>query len=145
MKNRISIKQLEPAAYAAMIALENYCRSTPIKPLLKELVKIRASQINGCAYCVDMHTEDAISLGESPRRIFALTVWKESHLFTDAERAALQLTEEMTILSHGVSDVTYQDMINHFGGNGTAQLMMLIVVINAWNRIAVSTKLVYKL
>ncbi len=139
------MKELEPGAYEAMMALENYTKKTTIDPLLKELIKTRASQINGCAFCVDMHTEDAINLGESARRLFALAVWKESHLFTEAERAVLQLTEEVTLLSkEGVTNKTYEQVVAVFGEQVTAQLIMQIVVINAWNRIAVSTGMIYK-
>jgi AhpD family alkylhydroperoxidase len=145
MNKRISIKELEPAAYHAMMALENYTKNNDIHPLLKELIKTRASQINGCAYCVDMHTEDAIKLGESARRLFALAVWKESHLFSEGERAVLQLTEEVTLLSkEGVTDETYDRVVSIFGEKVTAQLIMQIVVINAWNRITVPTRSIYK-
>ncbi len=142
---RKSIKDIEPKAYEAMLNLEAYGKTCTINPILKELIKMRASQINGCAYCLDMHTEDALKLGETSRRIFALSVWHESHLFTEEERAILQLTEEVTrIYEKGVSDEAYNNVVNLFGEKMTAQIIMLIVTINAWNRIAVSTKLIYK-
>ncbi len=142
---RISIKDIEPAAYKAMMALENYGQSCPLNPILKELIKMRASQINGCAYCLDMHTEDALKLGESPRRIFALSVWHESHLFSEEERALLHLTEEVTRISEkGVTDETYNKAVGIFDEQMTAQIIMLIITINAWNRIAVSTKQIFK-
>ncbi len=145
MKQRISIKHIEPEAYNAMMALENYSTGCNIDHKLKELIKIRASQINGCAYCIDMHTEMAIEFGESERRIFALPVWKESHLFSEEERAALQLTEEVTSISaHGVKDETYERVMKFFGEKTAAQLIMAVVLINAWNRIAVTTRLIYK-
>ena len=145
MNNRISIKDLEPEAYKAMMALENYSANTQINPTLKELIKIRASQINRCAYCLDMHTEDALKEGESEHRISLLSAWKESHLFSDQEKAVLQLTEEITNISlAGVSDETYNRVLGHFEENMTAQLIMLIVLINSWNRIAVSTKMIFK-
>lgn len=145
MTKRISIKDLEPNAYKAMLELENYTKTAQIPSSLRELIKIRSSQINGCSYCVDMHTEDAMKEGESARRIFALSVWKESHLFTDAERAVLQLTEEVTLISlEGVKDTTYENVIKFFGEKVIAQIIMQIVVINSWNRIAVSTKMIYK-
>ena len=145
MNKRISIKDLEPGAYDAMMTLENYTKNNDIDPLLKELIKTRASQINGCAYCVDMHTEDAIKLGESARRLFALAVWKESHLFSEGERAVLQLTEEVTLLSRGgVTGKTYDRVVSIYGEQITAQLIMQIVVINAWNRITVPTRSIYK-
>ena len=145
MSKRISISDLEPEAYKAMLALEKYAAGTQVSPLLKELIKIRASQINQCAYCIDMHTEDAIKLGESPRRIYLLSAWKESPLFTPEEKMVLQLTEEVTLISQsGVTDDTYNKLIEFFGENITAQLIMLIITINAWNRIAISTRLIYK-
>lgn len=143
---RKPIKELDPAAYEAMLVLENYGKTSTLNPLLKELIKMRASQLNGCAYCMDMHTEDAVKLGESPRRIFALSVWHESHLFSEEERALLQLTEEVTKISEkGVTDETYNKVVELFGDKITAQVIMLIVIINSWNRMAVSTKQIYKL
>lgn len=145
MSSRISIKEIEPEAYQAMMALENYGQAIPLSTVLKELIKMRASQINGCAYCLDMHTEHALEAGESHRRIFALPVWKESHLFSEEERIVLQLTEEITLISaHGVKDETYRRVVDVFGEKVTAQLIMLIVLINSWNRIAVATRLIYK-
>lgn len=145
MSKRISIKELEPEAYKAMMALENYTQNTSVSPLLKELIKIRASQINKCAYCLDMHTEDAIKLGENPRRIYLLSAWEESHLFTNEEKAVLQLTEEVTMISaQGVSDKTYNEVLKYVDEKTLAQLIMLIIVINAWNRIAISCRLIYK-
>ena len=145
MHKRFSMNEIEPEAFQAMMALENYTTSIEVNPKLKELIKIRASQINKCAYCLDMHTEDAIKLGESERRIFLLSAWKESHLFTVEEKSALQLTEEVTLLSaNGVTQNTYNNVISHHGEKITAQLIMLIVVINAWNRICVSTNAIYK-
>lgn len=142
--NRISIKDLEPDAYKAMLGLEQYIRNSPISPLLLEMIKIRASQINGCAYCIDMHTREALEIGETQRRIFALSAWKESPLFTKEERIVLQLTEEITLISKdGVSDYTYDKVINAYGENGLAQLIMQIIIINSWNRIAVSTRQVF--
>ena len=145
MTKRISVYNLEPAAYTALKGVEDYTRAAELPSSLRELIKIRASQINGCAYCIDMHTEDAIELGETPRRIFALSAWKESPLFTEEERAVLQLTEEVTMISnHGVSDETYNAVLKYYSENQLAQILMQIVVINSWNRIAVSTNQVYQ-
>lgn len=142
---RISIKDIEPDAYNAMRVLEKYIRSTPIPPQLKELIKIRASQINGCAYCIDMHTQEALSIGENQRRIFALSAWKESPLFTEEERAVLQLTEEVTLISvDGVADDTYNKVVQYYGEKGMAQIIMQIIIINSWNRIAVATKQIFE-
>ncbi|MCC7332126.1 MAG: carboxymuconolactone decarboxylase family protein [Flavobacteriales bacterium] len=145
MSQRIKINSLEPAAYEAMLKLESYGQTCQLTPIQKELIKMRASQINGCAYCLDMHTEDALKYGETQRRIFALPVWYESHLFSEEERALLQITEEVTNISEkGVTDATYKKAIELFGENKTAQIIMLIITINSWNRIAVSTRLIYK-
>ncbi|WP_394772029.1 carboxymuconolactone decarboxylase family protein [Mucilaginibacter sp.] len=143
--NRISIKDVEPEAYKAMLGLENYTGNSAISPLLRELIKIRASQINGCAYCIDMHTQEALKIGETQRRIFALSGWKESPLFSEKERMVLQLTEEVTLISAGgVSDETYNNVVQAFGEVVLAQLIMQVIVINSWNRIAVSTKQVFE-
>lgn len=145
MTTRISIKDLEPEAYQAMLALEKYAAKTQVSRELKELIKIRASQINKCAYCLDMHTEEAIKYGESTRRIYLLSAWKESHLFSEQEKAVLQLTEEVTKISdEGVTNETYKSVLSHFGENVTAQIIMLITIINSWNRIAISTRMIYK-
>jgi AhpD family alkylhydroperoxidase len=142
---RISIKDVEPKAYIAMLGLENYISSSAISPFLRELIKIRASQINGCAYCIDMHTQEALKIGETQRRIFALSAWKESPLFSEEERMVLQLTEEVTLISaDGVSDETYDNLVKTFGENVVAQLIMQIIIINSWNRIAVSTKQIFE-
>ena len=145
MTKRINVYSLEPAAYKALRGVEDYTRSSQLPVLLRELIKIRASQINGCAYCIDMHTQEAIKLGETPRRIFALSAWKESPLFSDEERAVLQLTEEVTFISsYGVSDATYNEALKFYNENELAQILMQIVVINSWNRIAVSTNQIFE-
>jgi len=145
MEKRIAIPQLEPNAYKGMQGLEQYIRNSSLKPLLREMIKIRASQINGCAYCIDMHTEEAMKLGETARRIFALSAWKESPLFNEEERAVLKLTEEVTLISKdGVSDETYNKVLNYYSENELAQIIMQIIIINSWNRIAVSTNQVYE-
>jgi len=145
MTKRINVYSLEPAAYKALRGVEDYARTSQLPALLREMIKIRASQINGCAYCIDMHTEDAIKIGETPRRIFALSAWKESPLFSEEERAVLQLTEEVTMISkHGVSDATYNAVLKFYSENQLAQILMQIVVINSWNRIAISTNQVFE-
>ena len=145
MQKRIIIKDLEPKAFSAMIGMEIYIRNTSLPPLLLELIKVRASVLNGCAYCIDMHTQEALKEGETTRRLFAVSAWKESPLFTEAERAVLQLTDEVTLISNGgVSDQTYDAVLKHFGENGTAQIMMQIIIINSWNRIAISTNQIFE-
>ena len=144
MIKRINIPKTEPNAYKGMLALEQYIRNSAIPHLLRELIKIRASQINGCAYCIDMHTQEALKIGETQRRIFALSAWKESPLFTEEERYVLQLTEEVTLISKdGVSDETYNKVLGFYGENVLAQIIMQIIIINSWNRIAVSTHQVF--
>lgn len=144
MTKRINVYSLEPAALKALRGVEDYTKTSQLPALLRELIKIKASQINGCAYCIDMHTQDAIKLGETPRRIFAVSAWKESPLFSEEERAVLQLTEEVTMISiHGVSDTTYNSVLKFYSENQLAQILMQIVIINSWNRIAISTNQVF--
>jgi AhpD family alkylhydroperoxidase len=145
MDKRINIKELEPNAYKAMSGLEQYIRSSKLPPLLREMIKIRASQINGCAYCIDMHTQEALKLGENQRRIFALSAWKESPLFTEEERAVLQLTEEVTLISKdALSNETYNRVLKFYGENELAQILMQVIIINMWNRMAVSTNQIFE-
>lgn len=142
MEKRINIQQTEPEAYKAMFALEKYLAGSQLPKEYKELIKIRASQINGCAFCIDMHTKDALKAGETTQRIFLLNAWKETDLFTEEEQLILQMTEEVTLISqHGLSEETYRKAEKTFGKNYTAQLIMMIVTINAWNRIAISTQM----
>jgi AhpD family alkylhydroperoxidase len=143
METRINIEKIEPVAYKALLGLESYLAQTNISKTLKELIKIRASQINGCAFCINMHTTDARKQGETEQRIYLLNAWKEVHgLYTAEERAVLALTEEMTLISNGgVSDETYQKAKTFFDDNQLAQIMMAIVTINSWNRIAIATEL----
>ena len=144
MTTRIDISQLQPAAYQPMFGLEGYLTETDLTPTIKELIKLKASMINKCAYCIQMHSEQARKNGETEQRIYALPAWQESPLFTAEERAALALTEEVTHISAaGVSDATYQQCIEVFGKQKVAQLIMQVVTINAWNRIALATKLVH--
>lgn len=143
MNKHININTTEPHAYKAMLGLEAYLANTEISKTLKELIKIRASQINNCAYCLAMHTKDAIKYGESAERLFILSAWHEaeSH-FTEEERVALKMTEEVTQVSqHGLSDETYQKALKFFSEKQVAEIIMAIVTINAWNRIAISTQL----
>lgn len=121
------------------MVIGGYLAHSTLDKKLKELVKIRASQINGCAYCIDMHTQDARKLGETEKRIYLLNAWKETDLYTKEERIALQMTEEITLISNGgVSDETYERAVELLGEEQYAQLVMAIVAINAWNRLAIS-------
>ncbi|WP_109694607.1 carboxymuconolactone decarboxylase family protein [Chitinophaga deserti] len=139
MSQRINIKKLAPAGYAAVVGLENYLTTTRLSPLHHELVRIRASQINGCTYCIDKHTQDAIAQGASIRQLFALTNWGETDFFTEEEQAILAVTEEVTLIPQGLSDETYARAARVFDEEYLAQLIMAVIVINAWNRIGVST------
>jgi AhpD family alkylhydroperoxidase len=141
MENRIDIQELEPNAYNGMFALENYLQNTQLSKTQLELIKIRASQINGCAFCINMHTLDALKRGETTQRIFLLNAWRETELFTEEEKAILAITEEVTLISqHGLSDETYKQAEKLFDGNYIAQIIMAVVTINAWNRILISTR-----
>jgi AhpD family alkylhydroperoxidase len=140
MEKRVNINETEPLAYKAMYALEGYLAATALTKIHKELVKIRASQINGCAYCIDMHTKDALKNGETNQRIFLLNAWRETDLFTEEEKVVLAITEEVTLIhNHGLSEETYKKAEKAFDQNYIAQLIMAIATINTWNRIAIST------
>ncbi len=142
MTNRIKIDELQPEAYKAMFGLEKYLGATELEPSLRELIKVRASQINGCAFCIQMHTEQARKHGETEQRLYAVSAWKESPLFSDEERAALALTDAVTrIAEGGVNDEIYDAALEALGTTGLAQSIMQIVTINAWNRIAIATRM----
>ncbi|WP_447950679.1 carboxymuconolactone decarboxylase family protein [Chryseobacterium koreense] len=144
MKKRVKVSKLEPKSYEVLFAMEEYLAITDLSHQLRELIKIRASQINKCSYCLEMHTKDARENGETEQRIYALSAWEESPLFTDAEKSALHFTEQVTEISkHGVSDEVYENLEKHFTENQIAQMIITIGQINFWNRIAVSTRLVH--
>jgi AhpD family alkylhydroperoxidase len=141
MTQRIDLAALVPDFYRAMLGIEQAVRDSGIDPALYELVKIRASQLNGCAYCLDMHTRDARQGGESQRRLDILSAWREAPtFFTETERAALALTEEATLIADGgVSQPVWDEAVAALGEKGVAQVLMAVVAINSWNRLAVST------
>ncbi len=142
MENRINVSKVDPKAYEAMIGLEKYISESGLDKTLYELVKTRASQMNGCAYCINMHTRDAVSLGETPQRLYLLNAWRETDLFTEKERAVLALTEAMTVLKDGqVSDKVYNNAAKVLTPNELAAVIMSVVAINGWNRIAITTRL----
>jgi AhpD family alkylhydroperoxidase len=123
--------------YGAIDALDN---SVDFDPALRELVRLRASQLNGCAWCVDQHSRDARAGGEDERRIWTLAVWRETPFFDESERAALALTEAMTLLpAGGVPDEVYAEAALHFSEQELGHLMGAIIAINAWNRVGVAT------
>ena len=139
---RLSWAQHAPEVYKAMIKLETAARKG-LDPQLYELVKIRASQINHCAFCLDMHTKDALAAGESVERIIQLSAWEESrHFYTEQELAAIELTEAITVLTDGfVPDEVYERAAKQFEEAELARLIAAITVINAWNRFGVSTRM----
>ncbi len=144
MKARIEYATASPAAYKAMLALEQWVRKeSGLDRRLLELVKIRASQINGCAYCLDMHTKDARAAGETEQRIYALDAWRETPFYTDRERAALAWTEAVTLVSVGhVPDEVYDEVKSQFSDQEIVNLTMAIITINGWNRLAIANRTV---
>lgn len=143
MATRIKIDQVEPTGYKAILGLEKFIESTPLSKTHKDLIKIRASQINGCAFCIDMHTKEARKTGETEQRIYALNAWRDAPFYSEEERAILALTEEMTLISKNhVTDATYEQAVQLLGETYLAQVILSIITINAWNRIGITTKLI---
>ncbi len=143
MQSRLDVQKIDPQAYRAMAGLEAYVRNSGLEPSLVELVKMRASQINGCAYCLDMHSKDARAQGETEQRLYALNAWRETPFFSDRERAALAWTEALTLVSetHAPDDV-YEEARRHFREAELVALTMAIVAINSWNRLAIGFRAV---
>jgi AhpD family alkylhydroperoxidase len=143
MSSRVDYGKTSPDGMAAMRGLENYVRQCGLDPALLELVRLHASQINGCAYCVDMHTKDARAAGEAEQRLYAVNVWEEAPFFTERERAALAWTEAVTRVGDSrVPDVLYEAVRGHFSEKELVDLTLAIVAINGWNRLAVSFRTV---
>ncbi|SFN94005.1 alkylhydroperoxidase AhpD family core domain-containing protein [Chryseobacterium oleae] len=142
MTTRIKMDQVEPNGYKAILGLEKFIESTSVSRTHKDLIKIRASQINGCAFCIDMHTKEARKAGETEQRIYALNAWRDTPFFTEEERAVLALTEEVTLISNHVKDETYLTAEKLLGEAYLAQVIMAVITINAWNRIGITTMLV---
>lgn len=142
METRINIEKTEPAGYRAILGLEKFIESTPLTKKHKDLIKIRASQINGCAFCIDMHTKEARKAGETEQRIYALNAWRDTLFFTEEERAILALTEEVTSISNHVKDETYEQAAKVLDESYLAQVILAIITINVWNRIGITTKLI---
>ena len=143
MQVRIEYAKAAPGAVKAMRALESYVLECGIERPLLELVKTRASQINGCAYCIDMHTKDARARGETEQRLYALDAWEETPFFSDRERAALAWTEAVTRVADGhVPDEVYQLARQHFGETELVNLTLAIVAINGWNRLKIAFRAV---
>lgn len=145
MSPRLNPAALAPEAYRAMLALEKYLHASSLPQTTLGLVKLRASQINGCAYCVDMHSHDAKAAGETDERLYAVAAWREAPFFTPAERAALDFTEAATRMAdhgHGVPDAVWAEAAEHHDEATMAALVFAVSTINAWNRVAVSCRTV---
>ncbi|ODU06091.1 MAG: hypothetical protein ABS81_05610 [Pseudonocardia sp. SCN 72-86] len=143
MSERMNYSAVAPDAYKSMLAMQKYLTSSGIDFTLHELIKIRVAQINGCAYCVDVHTRDTRAHGESEERIYQLAVWRESPMFTEAERAALELTEAMTLIAgRGVPTETWQLVNKFFDEQQVADIIIAVITINAFTRLAITTGMV---
>ena len=144
MQARLEAQKVSPAAYQAMLGLEMFVRKqSRLEPALIELVKMRASQINGCAYCIDMHSKDARVEGETEQRLYALSAWEETPFFTERERAALTLTEAITLIREDrVPDAVYEKAKKSFSEEELVNLTLAIITINAWNRLAITFRMV---
>ncbi|HMR56364.1 MAG TPA: carboxymuconolactone decarboxylase family protein [Cyclobacteriaceae bacterium] len=141
MKERFKLSKADPKAYEAMLGLEKYIAESGLDKKLYELIKTRASQINGCAYCINMHVRDAMREGEIAQRLFLLDAWRETDLYTEKERAVLALTEAMTLIAgNPVSDEIYDEAKKHLTDKELAAVIMSVVAINGWNRIAITSR-----
>ena len=138
-EQRINYSKVAPEGATILARLEAYIRTTDIEPVLRELVKLRASQINGCAYCIDMHTKDARNEGESEQRLYGLIAWRETPFYSERERVALAWTEAVTKIGENhVSDEIYNQARMHFSEKELVDLTFAVIAINSWNRLAIS-------
>ena len=143
MKQRVNYQQKVPEALKGMQELEQYVRGSSLEGSLRELVKLRASQINGCAFCIDMHTKDAREAGETEQRLYELSAWREAPFYTERERAALEWTEALTLIAENdVPDLLYKSVRQHFSEEELVTLTMAVIAINGWNRLAISFRTV---
>ena len=139
MKPRMEYWKAAPGGYKAMMAVEAYLRESGLEKTLLHMVKLRASQINGCAYCIDMHWKDARAGGETEQRLYGLDAWREAGYYTDRERAALEWTEALTNITDGHASVAVYEIVRaHFADKELADLTWVIGSINAWNRVAIA-------
>ena len=140
MQTRLETQKVPAAAYQAMLGLETFVRKqSKLEPTLLQLVRTRSSQINGCAYCLDMHSKDARAEGETEQRLYTLSAWEETPFFTDRERAALGLTEAITLVNQGhVPDAVYERAKQSFSEEELVNLTLAIIAINGWNRLAIT-------
>ena len=146
MQPRLNPYQAAPEMMKAMVALESHVQTSGLEPSLIDLVKTRASQINGCAYCIHMHTAEARGRGEAEERLYLLDAWRESPLYSDRERAALAWTEALTLISQThAPDAVYEEARRHFAEDEMVKLTVLVGTINAWNRIAIGFRYVHPL
>ncbi|OJF13692.1 carboxymuconolactone decarboxylase family protein [Couchioplanes caeruleus] len=138
--SRLTIDQVAPGAYRAVLGMEQYCRQT-VDPTLLELIKLRASMVNGCSFCTDMHSREALEQGESSRRLFAVAAWHDAPFFSERERAALALTDAVTRLGeHGVPDEVWEPAAKAFTEEELGNLLMAIATINVWNRLSIAVR-----
>ena len=143
MQARINYVKVAPGAYKAMSGLEEYVDASGLEAQLLHLIKMRASQINGCAYCIDMHSKDLRAIGETEQRIYSLDAWRECPYYTDRERAALAWTEAVTLITSGhVPDQVYEEAKAQFSEKELADLTLAVAAINAWNRLAIAGRAV---
>ena len=141
MQTRINFFKVAPQAYNALMELSKFISTSSLDPIHQELIKIRASQINGCAFCINMHTAEARKIGETEQRIYLLSAWREADVFTAAEKALLAFTEEVTLINNHVSDETYANAAQHFDEKYLTDILMTVIIINSWNRMAIATGL----
>ena len=139
---RIDIAKVTPGAYQSLIELDKYVSQTNLSKLWYHLIKVRASLINGCALCIQSHSNDALANGETAKRLLALNAWEDSPYFTEEEKAVLALTDETTLIKNGVSDKIFNNAINILGEEKVSHSIMAIACINAWNRIGRATLLI---
>ena len=143
MKERMDINKAETGIYKAMAVSDDQVESFELDARLKELIRIRVSQINGCGYCINTHTKDALRIGETTQRLFSITAWWETPFFSKEEKAVLKLAEQVTAISNGgVSDDVFGNALSALGEKKLAQAIFTIVTINSWNRIAISMHMV---
>ena len=143
METRIDPRKVAPEVFRAMLALENAVKATGLEKNLLDLLKLRASQINGCAYCIDMHSKDLRAEGESEERLYLLDAWRDAPFYSDRERAALAWTEAVTVIAHDhVTDEVYEQTRQQFTDDELAKLTLAIVAINGWNRFSIAFRAV---
>ncbi|WP_328998112.1 carboxymuconolactone decarboxylase family protein [Kribbella sp. NBC_00709] len=140
MDERMNFSKVSPAGFRAVFGVEKYVQGVLDHSVL-HLIKVRASILNGCAFCLDMHTTDALKEGESSQRLFGLAAWRDSSFYDDRERAALALTDAVTVLERdGVPDEVWDAVVEHFGEEGAANVLLAIGTINLWTRLNVATR-----